>query len=107
MTDTTLNDLTPVPARAAALPRSSGGILQGLRGFTSQPAVARSLPLLGLLAVLGAVALIWMTVAGAPSRTLFSGLPDSDKAAVVEALTSAGITNSLDRDTGAIKVSDD
>src|SRR5437868_3708188 len=106
MTDTTLNDLTPVPARAAALPRS-GGIMHSLRGFTAQPAVAKSLPLLGLLAVLGAVALIWMTVAGAPSRTLFSGLPDSDKAAVVEALTSAGITNSLDRDTGAIKVSDD
>jgi flagellar M-ring protein FliF len=106
MTDTTLNDLTPVPARAAALPRS-GGIMQNLRGFTGQPAVAKSLPLLGLLAVLGAIALIWMTVAGAPSRTLFSGLADSDKAAVVEALTSAGITNSLDRDTGAIKVSDD
>jgi flagellar M-ring protein FliF len=106
MTDTTLNDLTPVPARAAAMPRS-GGIMHTVRGFTAQPAVAKSLPLLGLLAVLGAVALIWMTVAGAPSRTLFSGLPDSDKAAVVEALTSAGITNSLDRDTGAIKVSDD
>ncbi len=106
MTDTTLNDLTPVPARAAAMPRS-GGLMQTVRGFTAQPAVARSLPLLGLLAVLGAVALIWMTVAGAPSRTLFSSLPDSDKAAVVEALNSAGITNSLDRDTGAIKVSDD
>jgi flagellar M-ring protein FliF len=107
MTDTTLNDLTPIPARAAATPPRSGGIMQTLRGFTGQPAVAKSLPLLGLLAVLGAVALIWMTVAGAPSRTLFSGLADSDKAAVVEALTSAGITNSLDRDTGAIKVSDD
>lgn len=107
MTDTTLNDLTSVPTRAATLPPRSGGILHNLRGFTAQPAVAKSLPLLGLLAVLGAVALIWMTVAGAPSRTLFSGLADSDKAAVVEALTSAGITNNLDRDTGAIKVSDD
>jgi flagellar M-ring protein FliF len=107
MTDTTLNDLTPVPARASALPPRSGGIMQSVRSFTAQPAVARSLPLMGLLAVLGAVALIWMTVAGAPSRTLFSGLPDSDKGAVVEALNSAGIANSLDRDTGAIKVSDD
>lgn len=107
MTDTTLNDLTPVPARASALPPRSGGIMQSVRSFTAQPAVAKSLPLLGLLAVLGAVALIWMTVAGAPSRTLFSGLPDSDKGAVVEALNGAGIANSLDRDTGAIKVSDD
>ncbi len=107
MTDTTLNDLTPVPARASALPPRSGGIMQSVRSFTAQPAVAKSLPLLGLLAVLGAVALIWMTVAGAPSRTLFSGLPDSDKGAVVEALNGAGIANSLDRDTGAIKVSDE
>ncbi|WP_395611764.1 flagellar basal-body MS-ring/collar protein FliF [Allosphingosinicella sp.] len=107
MTDTTLNDLTPIPARASALPPRSGGIMQSVRSFTAQPAVAKSLPLLGLLAVLGAIALIWMTVAGAPSRTLFSGLPDSDKGAVVEALNGAGIANSLDRDTGAIKVSDD
>jgi len=107
MTDTTLNDLAAAPARAAAVPPRSGGILNGLRNFTAQPAVAKSLPLLGLLAVLGAAALIWMAVAAAPSRTLFSGLADSDKGAVVEALNSAGIANSLDRDTGAIKVSDD
>lgn len=106
MTDTTLNDLTPIPARPAA-PARPGGLLQSARAFMAQPAVAKSLPLLGFLGVLGIAALIWMTVAAAPSRTLFSGLADNDKAAVVEALTSAGITNSLDRDTGAIRVSDD
>ncbi|HYD14625.1 MAG TPA: flagellar basal-body MS-ring/collar protein FliF [Allosphingosinicella sp.] len=106
MTDTTLNDLTPVPPRSAA-PLRSGGAMQGVRGFLAQPAVARSLPLLGFLGVLGIAALIWMTVAAAPSRTLFTGLADGDKAAVVEALNSAGIANSIDRDTGAIQVSDD
>ncbi len=107
MTDTTLNDLTPVPSRPAAAPARPGGIVQNLRGFIAQPAVAKSLPLLGFLAVLGVAALIWMTVAAAPSRTLFAGLPDNDKAAVVEALTNAGIGNSIDRDTGAVRVSDD
>jgi flagellar M-ring protein FliF len=106
MTDTTLNDLTPIPARPAA-PARSGGLIQSARAFMAQPAVAKSLPLLGFLGVLGIAALIWMTVAAAPSRTLFSGLADNDKAAVVEALTTAGITNSLDRDTGAVRVSDD
>ena len=108
MTDTTLNDLTPVPPRSAAPVRSGGGgVMQSLRGVLAQPAVARSLPLLGFLGVLGAAALIWMTVAAAPSRTLFTGLADNDKAAVVEALNSAGIANAIDRDTGAIQVSDD
>jgi flagellar M-ring protein FliF len=106
MSEITAAELTPMPARAAA-PAPRGGFMQSVRGFLAQPAVAKSLPLLGFLAVLGAAALIWMTVAAAPSRTLFSGLADNDKAAVVEALNTAGITNSLDRDTGAVKVSDD
>jgi len=106
MTDTALNDLSPVPQRPAA-PFRSGGAMQSVRDFLSQPAVARSLPLLGFLGVLCIAALIWMTVAAAPSRTLFTGLADNDKAAVVEALNSAGIANSIDRDTGSIQVSDD
>ena len=107
MTDTTLNDLTPVPQRSAAPVRSGGGVMQGVRGFLAQPAVARSLPLLGFLGILAVAALIWMTVAAAPNRTLFTGLADNDKAGVVEALNSAGIANAIDRDTGAIQVSDD
>ena len=106
MTDTTLNDLAPAPQRAAA-PAFRPGVMHGLRGFLGQPAVARSLPLLGLLGVLGIAALIWMAVAAAPSRTLFTGLADADKAAVVEALNNAGIGNAIDRDTGAIQVSED
>jgi flagellar M-ring protein FliF len=107
MTDTTLNDLTPVPSRSAPAPARAGGVMQTVRTFLAQPAVAKSLPLLGFLAVLGAAALIWMAVSAAPSRTLFAGLGDSDKAPVVEALNAAGIANSIDRDTGAIQVSDD
>jgi flagellar M-ring protein FliF len=83
------------------------GVAQTLRGITAQPAVAKSLPLLGIVALLGVAAIVWMVIGAAPSRTLFAGLPDDQKAAVVEALTTAGVRNSINRDTGAITVSDD
>ena len=106
MTATT--ELTPMPARAAS---GAGtplrGVAQTLRGITAQPAVAKSLPLLGLVALLGVAAIVWMVIGAAPSRTLFAGLPDDQKAAVVQALTNAGVRNAIDRDTGAITVSDD
>src|SRR4051812_49198236 len=104
-------ELTSMPARASsgAGASTSGmrGVGQTLRGITAQPAVAKSLPLLGLVALLGIAAMVWMVIGAAPSRTLFAGLPDDQKAAVVEALTSAGVSNSINRDTGAITVSDD
>jgi flagellar M-ring protein FliF len=107
MSEITAAELTPMPARSAAAPARAGGIMHGVRNFLAQPAVAKSLPLLGFLGVLGAAALIWMAVSAAPGRTLFAGLADNDKAAVVEALNTAGISSSIDRDTGAIQVSDD
>src|SRR6478672_152503 len=108
---TAATELTPMPARGpsgtGSPPAGMRGVAQTLRGITAQPAVAKSLPLLGLVALLGVVAIIWMVIGAAPSRTLFAGLPDDQKAAVVEALTTAGVRNSIDRDTGAITVSDD
>ena len=107
----TATELTAMPARgpsgAASPPAGMRGVAQTLRGITAQPAVAKSLPLLGLVALIGAAWMIWTVIGAAPSRTLFAGLPDDQKAAVVEALTSAGVRNSIDRDTGAITVSDD
>jgi flagellar M-ring protein FliF len=48
-----------------------------------------------------------MSFSAAPGRQLFHGLPDNDKAAVAEALKSAGIGYSIDRDTGALTVPED
>jgi flagellar M-ring protein FliF len=109
MNEITATDPNSIPARGPAAAGSAQlrGVAQTLRGITSQPAVAKSLPLLGLFGLLGIAALVWMFVSAAPSRTLFAGLADSDKAAVVEALSGGGISNSIDRDTGAIQVSDD
>jgi flagellar M-ring protein FliF len=111
MSEMSATDLTSIPARAPAISGASAAgarsFGQILRGFIAQPAVAKSLPLLGLLGLLGAAAIAWMVIGAAPHRTLFAGLPDDQKAAVVEALTTAGVRNAIDRDTGAITVSDD
>lgn len=111
MSDTTANDLAPIAARPLASAGAGGsplrGISQGARNFLGQPAVAKSLPLVGFIFMLGLAALAWMAFSTAPSRTLFAGMPEEEKAAVVEALNTAGIVNTIDRSTGAITVSED
>lgn len=101
----TPNDLTPT---ARPLPAAGGtGIMGKARDFMSQPAVIKAIPAIAFVALIGLAALLWMTFSQAPGRTLFSGLADSDKAAVVEALQGAGIAHTLDSSTGAITVSED
>jgi flagellar M-ring protein FliF len=105
-------EITASPTRSVALPSAKGGAgsgsaLQQLKGVIAQPAVAKSLPALALLALAGLAAMLWMTFTAAPGRELFQGLPDNDKAAVVEALRSSGIEYSLDNATGALSVPED
>ena len=101
----TPNDLTPT---ARPLPMAGGtGMMGKARDFMSQPAVLKAIPAIAFVALIGIAALLWMTFSQAPGRTLFSGLADADKAAVVEALQGAGITHNLDNSTGAITVSED
>jgi flagellar M-ring protein FliF len=70
----------------------------------AQPVVQRSLPALGVLAVVGAAALAWSTISGSPQRDLVGVLSDSDKSAVATALDTAAVSYTLDGATGAIKV---
>ncbi|WP_166039169.1 flagellar basal-body MS-ring/collar protein FliF [Sphingosinicella sp. YJ22] len=101
----TPNDLTPT---ARPLPIAGGtGMMGRARDFMSQPAVIKALPAIAFVGLIGLAALLWMTFSQAPGRTLFSGLADSDKAAVVEALQGAGIAHQLDSSTGAVTVSED
>ncbi|WP_106639008.1 flagellar basal-body MS-ring/collar protein FliF [Allosphingosinicella vermicomposti] len=106
----TSNDVIAASARSVApsTPRAggTGAILESIQVFTRQPAVAKSLPAIGFLALMGLAALLWMTFSAPPSRDLFQGLPDADKAAVAEALSGAGIQYSIDRTTGALSVSE-
>ncbi|ABQ67652.1 flagellar basal-body MS-ring/collar protein FliF [Rhizorhabdus wittichii] len=104
-------DIIPSPASAPALAGSpagpgvgTGAVLERIKDFTGQPAVQRSLPMIGLLGLLGGAALLWSTMSGAPQRDLFAGMGDADKAAVAEALKTANIPYQIDRGTGALTV---
>jgi flagellar M-ring protein FliF len=81
-------------------------MLERVKGLAGQPAVQKSLPLLGIAAAILIAFLAWTSFAKGPQRDLFSGLNDSDKAAVADTLKTAGVNYTLDRSTGALTVSD-
>ncbi|ATE64431.1 flagellar basal-body MS-ring/collar protein FliF [Rhizorhabdus dicambivorans] len=104
-------DIIPSPATAPALAASSaapgvgtGAVLDRIKDFTNQPAIQRSLPMMGLVGLLGGAALLWSTMSGAPQRDLFPGMADGDKAAVADALKAANIPYEIDRSTGSLTV---
>lgn len=99
-----VSDTPAVPATAGA-----GGFanpLSQMRSILGQPAVKRSLPLIFMVGLIGAAALAWMALATPPQRVLFASLPESDKAAVAEALSAASIPNSIDN-AGSLTVAED
>lgn len=100
-----------LPAQSVPMLPGMGGGLDGMRarfmGLMRQPAVTRSLPMVGMLAVVGLSALAWLALRTPPQRDLFRGLPDGDKAAVAEALGQSKIPYSFDKDSGAITVGED
>lgn len=97
---------TLVPA-APVLPERFANPLRQIRGVLAQPAVRRSLPMALLVALIGAAALAWMMLSSPTQKTLFTGLPDADKSAVVAALDQANIKSKLDQGTGALTVGED
>lgn len=109
------NALT-IDGGAAALPASSAPAFGGAKGadalkarftgFIKQPAVAKSLPLLGLLGVVATAGAAWLALREPPQRDLFRGLPDADKSAVAQVLDQNGVTYDFDN-SGAMTVAED
>lgn len=85
----------------------SGSIGDRLRALMAQPAIARSMPIIGAVAVLGLAAFAWLALREPPQRDLFRGLPENDKAAVAAALQSSNILYQIDDATGALTVSEE
>jgi flagellar M-ring protein FliF len=81
--------------------------LTGLRGIVRQPAVRRAIPAMGAVSVLALAGLAWWSLQSPNQVPLFGGLSETDKAAVANALQASGMAYSLDRDTGALTVSED
>lgn len=98
------NDLAPTPPMQSFAKATNWR--DRLRDLIEQPAINRALPLLGLLAVVAMAGALWMTLRELPQRDLFRGLPESDKAAVAEALQQSNIGFRLDDETGALTVSE-
>lgn len=94
------------PVATPALPEKFANPLTQVRGLLANPAVRRAGPAALLVALLGAVALAWMTLAQPPQRVLFQTLADADKAAVTQALDAANIANTVDG-SGSITVAED
>lgn len=105
------NPATPARSVTAMPLRGGPGGFETLKGrvmdFARQPAIAKSLPMFGLLAVVGLAALAWLALREPPQRDLFRGLPDNDKAAVASALDASAIPYTIDDATGALTVSED
>lgn len=97
---------TTVPG-APALPERFANPLLQIKGVLAQPAVRRSLPMALVVALLGAAALAWVMLSTPAQKTLFTALPDSDKAAVTAALTQAGIKSRIDEGTDTLTVNEE
>lgn len=84
-----------------------GGVLTRTGRFLSQPPVRKSLPWFGGVAAAGLTGLLWLTMAPAPQRVLYSQLSDSERAEVAASLDKAAIRYTIDNSTGAITVGED
>lgn len=111
--DGTAANAAPVILPGARGSGATSRILNGtaipdqVKQFVSQPAIAKSMPLIGFIGVVALAILAWASLREPPQRDLFRGLPDSDKAAVISALDSSTIPYSFDDSSGTIMVSED
>lgn len=105
-------DLVPAAASGGSLfhpltDPAGGGMAARLVRFAGQPAIARTLPWFGGIAALGAAGLLWLEMAPAPQRVLYTELSDAERAHVTASLDKAAIRYSIDNQTGAITVGED
>ncbi len=83
---------------------AGGGMRARTGAFLGQPPVRRTLPWFAGVSAAGLTALLYMTMAPAPQRILYSDLSDSERAQVVAALDKASIGYAIDNATGAVSV---
>ena len=96
---------TPSLSVLAPLTDPAGGSMLARTGaFLGQPPVRRVVPWFAGVSAAGLTALLWMTMAPAPQRILYSDLNDSERAQVAAALDKAAIAYTIDNATGAVTV---
>ncbi|MES2300544.1 MAG: flagellar basal-body MS-ring/collar protein FliF [Pseudomonadota bacterium] len=96
------------PSGFGALTDPAGGSVGSrVKTFLAQPPVRRTLPWFAGVSAAGLTAVLWMTMAPAPQRMLYSQLSDSERAEVVASLDKAAIPYTIDNATGAVNVGED
>lgn len=83
---------------------AGGGMLSRTGAFLGQPPVRRALPWFAGVSAAGLTALLYLAMAPAPQRILYSDLSDSERAEVAAALDKASIAYTIDNATGAVTV---
>ncbi len=96
-----------VATTVPALPERFANPLMQIRGVLAQPAVRRSLPMTLMVALIIAAGLAWSMLSTPTQRTLFTALPDADKAAVTTALSQGSIDSHIDDATGSLSVAEE
>lgn len=84
------------------------GRLQGvpavMSGLAAQPAIRRALPSIILVAAAMLALIGWLVWRDVPRSALYPGVPEAEKARIIEALTGAGIDARIERTTGEVSV---
>jgi flagellar M-ring protein FliF len=105
MAEATVNDMPIEGAKTTTVVTvEGGGPLSTVRRIASDPSVRRSMPaILGvILTVIGLASFYFLSKP--PLTTLYAGMPEAEKARVVEALMNTGMQVQLDPTTGEILV---
>lgn len=101
------NAAAPAPSLSLFAPftdPAGGSVLSRTGAFLGQPPVRRALPLVAGVSAAGLTAMLWLAMAPAPQRILYSDLSDSERSQVVAALDKAGLAYTIDNATGAVTV---
>jgi len=97
--------LTTMPG-SQAVP-GAGGFGERFSSLLAQPAIRRALPGIAGLGALALVGGAYLALSSGPERILYASLSDAERAGVVAALETGGISYSTDPNSGALSVSED
>ncbi|SFP95561.1 flagellar basal-body MS-ring/collar protein FliF [Sphingomonas rubra] len=98
---------TALTTTGGAIPERFANPLQQIRGVMAQPAVRRSAPMALMVGLVAAAGLAYATLSTPTQKTLFTGMADADKAAVMQSLEQANIAGHVDDATDSITVDED
>ncbi|RHZ96366.1 flagellar M-ring protein FliF [Cereibacter sphaeroides] len=97
---------TPPAVRrpAGALIPQMRGMVEQIRRFGDQPGLRRAMPAILILAVTVLALAGWILLREPARVTLYPGLPEAEKARVIDSLTGGGIAAVIDERTGEVAV---